>query len=100
MWWEYGFSQDNSLWATNITTLNTEGLKLLPSSNSKAERILAKFDWRANNVAKCRNFKFTVKLIHVESKMSNDKVEPLAWIIIKPFNEIRWYEKQKIKQMR
>ena len=60
---EYGFSQDNSLQATDIATLNIEDLKLLPSNNLKAERNLAEFDRRASNVAKFRNFKFTAKSI-------------------------------------
>ena len=43
---EYSFSQDNSLPTTDITTLNIADQKLLPFNNIKAERNLAKFDWR------------------------------------------------------
>ena len=78
---EYGFSQVNSLQATDITTLNMEGLKLLPSNNLKTERNLAEFDWRASNTAKCRNFKFTAKSICNDAmlcKRNNGKVEASA----------------------
>ena len=65
---KYGFSEDNSLGATDITTLNIKDLKLLPSNNLKDvpsnslkdERKLVENDQRVSNVAKCRNF----KLIH------------------------------------
>ena len=40
------FSQDNSLQPTDITILNVEDLKLLPSNNLKTERNLTEFDWR------------------------------------------------------
>ena len=97
--WEYSFPQDNSLRATDITTLNTEDLNLLPSNNLKAERNLAEFDWRASIVAKCRNFKFTAKSIRNDvllSKRNNGKVEAPARTIIKLLNEreLRWNEKQ------
>ena len=97
---EYGFSQDNSLQATDITTLNIEDLKLVPSNNLKTERNLAEYDWRVSNVAKCKNFKFTAKWIHndvILSKMNKGKVEAPAQIFTKLLKEleIRWYEKQK-----
>ena len=88
--------------ATDITTLNTEDLNLLPSNNLKAGRNLAEFDWRASIVAKCRNFKFTAKSIRNDvllSKRNNGKVDAPARIIIKLLNEreLRWNKKQKIK---
>ena len=83
---EYSFSLDQLLRATNITTVNIEDLKLLPSNNLKAERNLAEFDRRASNVTKRRNFKFTTKSICNDpmlSKRNNDKVEALAQIMNK-----------------
>ena len=59
--------------------MNIEDIKLLPSNNLKAEKAkLAKLDWTASNVARCRNFRFTVKLLCYDvmlSKRNNDKVE-------------------------
>ena len=43
---EDGFSQYNSLQPTDVTILNIEDLKLLPSNNLKTERNLTEFDWR------------------------------------------------------
>ena len=98
---ENGFSKDNSLQETDITTLNIEDLKLLPSNTLKAERNLSGCDWRASIVAKCKNFKFTAKLICnvMLSKRNNGKVEVPARIITKLLydQEIRWNEKQEIK---
>ena len=97
---EYGFSQDNSLRPTDITTVNIEDLKLLPCNNLKAERNLAEFDRRVSNVTKYRNFKYTSKSIRnnvILSKRNSGKVEASARIIKKLLNEreIRWNEKQK-----
>ena len=43
---EDGFSQYNSLQPTDVTILNIEDLKLLPSNNLKTERNLTEFDRR------------------------------------------------------
>lgn len=58
---EDGFSQYNSLQPTDVTILNIEDLKLLPSNNLNDGRNLAEFGLRARSVEKCINFKLTAK---------------------------------------
>ena len=56
---EYGFAEEASTTATDISSLTGEQLCGLPTGNLKCERHLSVFDNRAGKVAKCRNHKFT-----------------------------------------
>ena len=98
---EYGFGEDSSKRATDLSLLSKEELKGLPTENSKCERNLSVFDNRAGKVAKCRNRRFTGKSIRNDVMLYRNiqgKVDPETKVITKLLDEREsiWTSQQQV----
>ena len=97
---EYGFAQESSKRATDLSLLTEEELEGLATGNLKCERHLSVFDNRSEKVAKCRNQKFTAKSIRNDVMLYRKVqtvVDPATKLITKLLDEREsiWTENQK-----
>ena len=100
---EYGFSDSSNqeLRARDLSTLSEKQLEGLPTNNLATERLLAVFDHRTQESAKCRNFRFKAKSIRNDLmlyKGNQGLVEPSSKKLTKLLSEKKsWNDSQKRK---